>query len=143
MTFSTLEIATGAQRELRDITEKVAQIIGNSKIKEGIALIFAKHTTCAIIISEIEDDLEEDLLQFLEKEGPKGPFLHSHGDLLAHDSKHAGKSHTPAHILSSIIGAYVQVPIEGGRLDLGTWQRICLLELDGPRNRRVVIQILP
>ena len=138
----TFSVRTNAKRELVDITEDVEREIAKSKIAEGVLIVFAKHTTCALIISEFEDNLKEDILNYFEKEGPKGSFSHSHGDFLAHDPKHAGKSHTPAHILSATIGQSITVPINRGRMLLGTWQRLCLVEFDGPREREIVIQIL-
>lgn len=140
--ISNVKIRTKSKQELVDITSQTEDIVSKSSVQEGIALIFAKHTTCAVIICELEDQLEKDFLNYLEKEGPKGPFGHSHGDLLAHDPKHARKSHTPAHLLSAIVGQSVSVPIGKNQMQLGTWQRICLLELDGPRERELLIQII-
>src|SRR3972149_7078502 len=124
-----ISVKTDKKRLLVDITSDVEGAVSQSKIDEGIALIFVKHTTCALMISEIEDALERDILQYFEKEGPKGPFAHSHG----------GQSHTPSHILSAIIGQNVSIPIKNGQMLLGTWQRICLAEFDGPRGRGLTI----
>ena len=135
-------IATSKKRELLDITESIAGQVEKSKIKEGTVLVFALHTTCSVIISEVEDNLEKDIISYLETEGPKGPFRHSHGNLKVHDKLHVNQSHTPAHLMSATIGQSQVIPVSGGKLLLGTWQRICLLELDGPRIRKVVIQIL-
>ena len=137
-----LSIATSQKRKLLDITESVTGQVEKSKIKEGTVLVFALHTTCSVIISEVEDDLEKDILSYLETEGPKGPFIHSHGDLKAHDKLHAHESHTPAHLMSATIGQSQMIPVSQGKLLLGTWQRICLLELDGPRIRKVIVQVL-
>lgn len=137
-----ISVKTNAKRELLDITSEVEEIISKSKVDEGVVLVFVKHTTCALIISEMENDLEKDILDFFEKEGPQGPFSHSHGDFLAHDPKHAGKSHTSAHILSATTGQSLTIPVKDGKMTLGTWQRICLAEFDGPRNREIVISVL-
>src|SRR3989344_9445789 len=135
-------VKTNAKRQLVDITSDVEEAISKSDTDVGILVVFTKHTTCALMISEMEDALERDILKYFEKEGPKGPFSHSHGDFLAHDPKHAGKSHTPAHILSAAIGQSVNIPLKGNRMLLGTWQRICLAEFDGPREREIIIQLL-
>jgi len=140
--ISKIEIETSPRKQLIDITSEIEKALYASKSKEGQVLVFAKHTTCSVIICEIEDDLEEDFLKYLEKEGPKGPFVHSHGGFYAHDPVHAGKSHTPAHLLSAMIGCGVTIPISENKLQLGTWQRICLLELDGPRKREIVISFI-
>ena len=115
-----------------DITEDVERKIAKSKVAEGAVIVFVRHTTCALMISEMEGALERDILKYFEQEGPKGPFAHSHG----------GQSHTPSHILSAIIGQNVSIPIKNGQMLLGTWQRICLAEFDGPREREIIIQTL-
>ena len=127
-----ISVKTDEKRQFVDITSDVEDVVSQLKIDEGIAIIFVKHTTCALMISEIEDALERDILKYFEKEGPKGPFSHSHG----------GQSHTPSHILSVTIGQSVSIPIKDGRMLLGTWQRICLAEFDGPREREIIIQTL-
>ena len=130
---SKIQIATSYDKQLVDITDKVEELVKKLKIDEGLACIFVKHTTCSIIISEIEDNLGKDIIKFLESKSPKGPFEHSHGD----------DSHTPAHILSATIGPSAVIPVQKKVLQLGTWQKICLLELNGPRVREVIVQVLP
>ena len=125
-----IPVKTNEKTQILDITQDVENAIAESKINEGTVCIFARHTTCALIISEVEDNLEEDLINYFEKEGPKGAFSHTHG----------GQSHTPSHILSATIGQSLTVPVKGSRMLLGTWQRLCLLEFDGPREREIVIQ---
>jgi len=127
-----ISVRTDEKRQFVDVTEDVKKEIAKSKIAEGVLIVFVRHTTCALIISEVEADLENDLLNYFEKEGPQGPFSHSHG----------GQSHTPSHILSAIIGQSISIPIKDGQILLGTWQRICLAEFDGPREREIVIHVL-
>ena len=131
--FKKLVVKTTQKRELVDMTDQVEAAIAQSKTKDSLLCVFAKHTTCAVVISELEDDLAKDILNYLEKESPKGPFRHSH----------AGISHTPAHLLSAIIGQSATIPVKNSKIQLGTWQRICLLELDGPREREIIVQSLP
>jgi len=125
-------VKTDKKRQLVDITEDVERKIAKSKVAEGAVIVFVRHTTCALMISEMEGALERDILKYFEQEGPKGPFAHSHG----------GQSHTPSHILSAIIGQNVSIPIKNGQMLLGTWQRICLAEFDGPREREIIIHTL-
>lgn len=139
--LKVVTINTASKKQLVDLTKDINDFVAKSKIDEGQAIVFAQHTTCAIVISEIEDDLKKDIISFLEKEGPKGPFIHSHGDFQAHDPKKAQRSHTSAHILSAIIGQSRFIPISKNRLNLGPWQRVCLLELDGPRTRQIALKI--
>lgn len=142
MTFK-LSISSSKQKELIDISDKISRILSDSRVKEGLLVIFAKHTTCSIIISEVEDNLDNDFIKYLTKEGPRGSFSHRHGDLKAYDPFHPPQSHTPAHLLSAVIGQSVTIPIAQANMQLGTWQRICLLELDGPRQRNIIVQIFP
>ena len=127
-----ISVKTSEKRQLLDFTEDIEREIAKYKVAEGILVVFTKHTTCSLIISEIEDKLEKDLLNYFEQEGPRGPFSHSHG----------GQSHTPAHILSATIGQSLVIPVKNSQMFLGTWQRISLVEFDGPREREIVIQIL-
>ena len=130
---SKIQIVTSYNKQLIDITDKVEKFVKKLNNDEGLACIFVKHTTCAVIISEAEDSLEKDIFRYLKNYSPKGSFEHSHGDV----------SHTPAHILSAIIGPSAVIPVQKKVLQLGTWQKICLLELNGPREREVIVQILP
>lgn len=136
----SISIKTQEKHQLLDITRDVEEVLQKMKAKEGSLLVFARHTTCAVIISEVEDNLRDDIINYFLKEGPKGPFSHSHGNLFAHDTDYIGQPHTPAHILSAILGQSMVVPTTNGQMLLGTWQRICLLELDGPRERKIIIQ---
>lgn len=140
--LAKLFITTSRKYQLIDITDKIKIIIKDENIADGLVLVFAQHTTCSIVVTEIEDKLESDLVKYIQKEGPKGPFLHSHGDLRAHDAGNADVSHTPAHILSALWGQARSFPVENNQILLGTWQRICLFEFDGPRKRRVLIKSL-
>lgn len=122
-------IQTRKRIELLDITEKVRSLI-EGKIKEGICLVYAPHATAAIIINEYEPLLESDFLKLFEKLVPPGNYAHNSID-----------DNAEAHLKSGIIGSGREIPIENGRLALGTWQRIIFCEFDGPRSRRVIVQV--
>lgn len=111
-----------------DITDMVSEAVKG--INNGIAYIIVKHTTCAITINEAESGLMKDYLNWAKKlVPPDGEFEHNLIDNNGH-----------AHVISSIIGNSRIVPITDGKLDLGTWQRIILLEFDGPRTRTVMVR---
>lgn len=129
---SKISIKTFQKREIIDITGKIEVFVPQSKVISGIIQIFALHTTCAIIITEPENGLKKDLFSYLEKESPQGPFSHNHGD----------SAHVSSHLLSALIGQGQTVLIENGRLFLGSWQRVCLLELDGPKTREIAVKII-
>lgn len=123
----TLTIETKESKEVINITDKVSNLI--ERVDEGICLIFGLHTTCSVMLGEYEPGLDEDFLNMFEQLKPKGPFIHAHNP-----------DHAPSHLFSSMVGEQVSVPIKKGSLVLGTWQRVMLVEFDGPRSRNIVIQ---
>lgn len=125
-----LRIQSNKQVEFINITGQINQIIAKSRVKEGLCVVFVKHTTAAMIVGEAESDLLEDM-ERLYNLVPKIGYLHGHGD----------PGHTPAHILSSALGQSVTLPITAGQLDLGIWQSVVLVELHGPRSREISVVI--
>ncbi|MCH8821168.1 YjbQ family protein [Patescibacteria group bacterium] len=123
----TLTIETKESKEVINITDKVSNLI--ERVDEGICLIFGLHTTCSVMLGEYEPGLDEDFLNMFEQLKPKGPFIHAHNP-----------DHAPSHLFSSMVGEQVSIPIKKGSLVLGTWQRVMLVEFDGPRSRNIVIQ---
>jgi secondary thiamine-phosphate synthase enzyme len=123
-------INTRSRFDSIDITREVEKYVKG--IKEGVAYVFVKHTTCAIIINEAEEGLMRDYLEWSKKlVPPEGKFFHNMIDNNGH-----------AHVIASIIGNCRIVPVTEGRLDLGTWQRIILLEFDGPRTRYINVKLI-
>ena len=125
----TLTIQTTKSKELIDITDKVAEQV--DALNEGICLVFAQHTTCSVMLGEYEGGLDEDFVNMFGQLKPKGPFKHAHNP-----------DHAPAHLFSSMVGEQVTLPVRNSDLLLGTWQRIMLVEFDGPRTRNVVVQTI-
>ena len=113
-----------------DITSQLAEVVIESGIQNGTAMVFCPHTTAAITINENADpDVVRDLLFALAKTYPDRPeFRHAEGN-------------SAAHLKSSTIGASEQIIVSGGRLLLGTWQGIYFCEFDGPRSRRFYVQV--
>ena len=127
-----IDIRTKKSTEFVDITGKIKDIVKSAGAREGMALVFTKHTTCAIAINENESRLVSDFDNMLEKLIPKdGAYGHDGVD-----------SNANAHIRSMIIGPSETIPIIDGTLALGTWQSIFLGEFDGPRDRNVYVQVL-
>ena len=127
--MKTLTIATTRKDEVVDMTERVEAAVREAGKESGACLVFAAHTTCAVTTADLDPGTDLDLLQALRKVLPEGlRFRHPHDP-----------AHTPDHILASIIGPSVVVPYTHGRLALGTWQRVILVELDGPRERTVQV----
>ena len=126
---NTLAIETKKSKEVIDITNRVSALI--EKMDEGICLVFVQHTTCSVMLGEYEPGLDKDFINMFEQLKPKGPFIHAHNP-----------DHAPSHLFSSMVGEQVSVPIKKGSLMLGTWQKIMLVEFDGPRRRNIIVQTL-
>jgi secondary thiamine-phosphate synthase enzyme len=125
-------ISTRARTQLVDITERVEAAVRESNVGAGVAHVFVTHTTAGITINENADpSVVGDLLAALERMAPD--------DALYHHSE----GNSPAHVKASLVGFCQTVPVEDGKLVLGTWQGIYLCEFDGPRTRQVVVKIQP
>ena len=117
-----------------DITNEINKIIRKSNITEGLCRVFIPHTTAGITINENADpSVKKDVSHFLGKLIPRGGGL---GYSYTH-----GEGNSDAHIKCSLTGHSVEILLHKGRLMLGTWQGIMFAEYDGPRNRRVFVQI--
>jgi secondary thiamine-phosphate synthase enzyme len=127
-----VRIATSVRTTLIDITHEVEETVEQSKIENGFCLIQSLHSTTAILVNEHEDGLLTDILNKLKKEFPEDAgWRHNQID-----------DNADAHLASVFLGSSTILAVKEGRLLRGTWQRIFLLELDGPRSRRVVVAIL-
>ncbi len=126
----TLTVATTRKDQIVDLTDRVEQVLLTDKSagESGACLVFAAHTTCAVTTADLDPGTDLDFLQALRHILPPLTYRHPH------DPPHA-----PDHILAAIIGPSVVVPYANAQLRLGTWQRIVLVELDGPRERTVTV----
>ena len=127
----TFGVRTGQAYAMIDITGEVQNIVSKSGVKNGICIVFVPHTTAGITINENADpDVIHDILDSLNNVFPvSGNYRHVEGN-----------SH--AHIKASLMGSSCSVIIEGGKLNLGIWQGIYFCEFDGPRSRKISIQII-
>jgi secondary thiamine-phosphate synthase enzyme len=123
---TTTTVTTRRKDQVVDITETVEEFLRGAEKESGMCVVFAAHTTCAITTADLDPGTDQDLLQALRKMLPEMSYRHPHDP-----------SHTPDHLISSIIGPSVTIPYRNRRLEVGTWQRIILVELDGPRQRTV------
>jgi secondary thiamine-phosphate synthase enzyme len=132
---TVFQISTKGHYDFIDITTKVAEIVEKSGITSGLVLVFCKGSTAAITIMEYEQGLIEDLKDVFEKIAPE-----------REDYKHHlrwGDKNGAAHIKSAIIKPSLVVPLEGGKLCLGTWQQIVLIDFDErPREREIIVKII-
>src|ERR1700719_4273450 len=124
-----LAIKTRKKREVLDITDNVEALLKNSQ-GTGICNLFILHTTAALTTADLDPGTDLDMLDAFEAMIPKLRYRHPHNP-----------AHVPDHILSALIGTSVALPFEQGKTILGTWQRIVLIELDGPRDRELVVTV--
>jgi len=127
----TLTFATSQRLELIDITRQVASVVAASRVNEGVCTVFARHATAAVIINENADPgFRRDVLGLLDKLIPEGVWEHDKVD-----------DNGAAHLKATLLGPSQAVPVKDGKLLLGTWQGLGLVELDGPRRREVIVDV--
>lgn len=130
--FDEIDVSTKSRTELIDISSYVEGHVRKSNIKNGFCLAYALHSTVAIIVNEHETGFIQDIMNKVGKDFPKGiGWLHDRID-----------DNADAHLASTFIGPSRILPIKDGRLVRGTWQNIFVLELDGPRTRKIVLEAL-
>jgi secondary thiamine-phosphate synthase enzyme len=124
-----MKVRTSKKREIVDLTDRLQQIVDESyQGVSGFCQLSVLHTTAALTTADLDPGTDLDMLDAFEHLIPKLKFRHPHDP-----------THVPDHILSALIGTSVAVPVDKGQLVLGTWQRIILVELDGPREREVIV----
>ncbi len=132
--FEEFRVKTPEREVLLEITDEIKKIVKDSKINEGTCRVFVPHTTAGITINENADrSVMKDVANYLNKLIPKGGGL---GCSFKH-----GEGNSDAHIKCSLTGNSISLLIHEGKLMLGTWQGIMIAEYDGPRNRKVYVQI--
>ncbi|MBC7349992.1 MAG: YjbQ family protein [Candidatus Aminicenantes bacterium] len=126
-----LSLPTARQEEFLDITSRLQSVVRESRVRQGLAVVFCPHTTCALTINEHADpDVRADILMALRKMAPDTlPYAHAEGN-------------SPAHVKASLLNQSLTLIIEGGEIQLGTWQGIFLCEFDGPRTRQLWIKVV-
>lgn len=125
-----LSIKTHKKREVLDITEFIEKQLGSNGSASGICHLLIQHTTAALTTADLDPGTDLDMLDAFEAMIPKLRYRHPHNP-----------AHVPDHIWSALIGTSVSLPFERKKLILGTWQRVVLIELDGPREREIVLSV--
>src|SRR5437867_2099874 len=135
---ASFTLASEEGTEVSDITKLVRDIVQNSPVTTGIALINTLHTTCALFVNEFQAALIEDLKGLVERLVPeRGGYRH---DDPRYSDCERGNGHS--HLRAALLGRSGAVPINDGELTLGRFQSIIFAELDGPRSRQVSIQVI-
>jgi secondary thiamine-phosphate synthase enzyme len=124
-------IRTSTKREMIDLTARVAEIVAQADLAEGLCSVYTPHATAAIVINENDDpNVCVDVLDALDRLIPAGIWRHDRVD-----------GNAASHIQAAILGPGETIPVRAGKLVLGTWQAVMLVELDGPRDRRVIVTV--
>ena len=126
----SFNVSTGSRTEFKDITSRVQDAVRDSGCRDGICCVYVPHTTAGVTRNENADpNVVKDILMELNKIIPfQDNYAHAEGN-------------SAAHIKSTVVGASESIPVEGGRLAMGTWQAIFFCEFDGPRSRKVRVTV--
>ncbi len=124
---------TKNERDYINITGQVEQIVRESGIQEGMALVSAMHITAGVYVNDAEDGLIADIDEWLERLAPSGKDYRHH---------RTGETNGDAHLKNLLIGHEIIAPVTKGKLDFGPWQQIYYAEFDGRRKKRVIVKIL-
>ena len=126
-----LRVRTTAKREMIDLTARVAEIVAHAETAEGLCSVYTAHATAAIVVNENDDpNVCVDVLDALDRLIPAGIWRHDPVD-----------GNAASHIQATILGPGETIPFRAGKLLLGRWQAVMLVELDGPRDRRVIVTL--
>jgi secondary thiamine-phosphate synthase enzyme len=126
----SFEVTTHTRTELVDITGEVRSAVAQAQVMSGVCFVYVPHTTAAVTVNESHDpDVAADATAALSKLVPhRAGYSH-------------GEGNSDAHIKAMLVGSSVAIPVDAGRVALGRWQGIFLCEFDGPRQRRVLVQV--
>ncbi len=129
--MNDLRFRTTQKREMIDLTAQVAEIVARAGLAEGLCNVYVTHATAAIVINENDDpNVCVDTLDALDRLIPAGVWRHDKVD-----------GNAASHIQAAILGPGETIPVRNGQLCLGRWQAVMLVELDGPRDRRVLVTL--
>ena len=130
--FETIDVRTTTRSEMIDITALVRAAVKRSGVASGLACVFCPHTTAAVAIQENSDpQVKSDMVRHLGLVVPREA------------GSERPDQNSDAHIKGSLIGQTLTLIVEGGRPQLGTWQAVFFCEFDGPRDRRVLVRVVP
>ncbi|HKV39529.1 MAG TPA: secondary thiamine-phosphate synthase enzyme YjbQ [Blastocatellia bacterium] len=126
-----MTVATHRDKQVMDITDRIEHVVAQSGMTEGLCNVFVAHTTAGLTMGEWIEGTDEDLMEALERMIPQLDFRHAHDP-----------SHAPDHIISSLLGPSLTIPVVAGKLRIGVWQRVLLVECNGPRERDCIVTLL-
>jgi secondary thiamine-phosphate synthase enzyme len=140
---TTIRIETQHPTQFIDLTDEVTAFVTQSRIHTGLVNIQGLHTTTAVIVNEHDPPLLSDVTALLERIAPQdGFYRHDNVGLRTSNCVLGDRPNGHAHCRALLLAPSVSLNIAGGRLQLGTWQRVFLAELDGPRTRNVSVVVM-
>jgi secondary thiamine-phosphate synthase enzyme len=138
-----LKLDTQQAPEFIDITDWVCQCVSKSKVSNGFAVVFSKHTTAAVKINENEPLLLQDMTEFLEKISPRnGDYQHNNFEIRTVNMNEDESPNGHAHLQHLLLGTSETIPVIDGTMQFGRYQSIFFIELDHPRPREVMVQVV-
>ncbi len=130
--METIEVRTGSREELVDIGDRVREVVRESGVREGVVCLWALHTTCALTVNENADpDVPRDMVRKMQEMVPRTEPYYRHAE-----------GNSDSHVKTSLFGPGLTLLVHEGQVVLGRWQGIFLAEWDGPRTRKVALQLL-
>ena len=130
--MTRIELKTTSRTEMISLTDQVQQVVAKSNVLRGICHLYIPHTTAAVTINENADpSVPRDILHLIDRIIPFDDSGYRHAE-----------GNSAAHIKAILVGVSEAIPIEDGRLLLGTWQGIFFCEFDGPRNRQIFVKVI-
>ena len=137
ITWGEIHVCADDKLKVIDITQDVKEIAENAQVKDAVVTVFNPHVTSAVCVNEHDPELWKDLLQAYERLVPlRAGYRHN-----ARYNGIPGEQNAHAHILNTLIGQSVSLPLRDGKLIMGTWQSILFIELDGGKRRTLTVQV--
>lgn len=135
-----LKVSTGPGIKIHDISRDISDAIRKHEINSGLAVVTSRHTTTALSINEFEERLVTDIKTFIGELIPAGRnWLHN--DIELRDCPPDEPENAHSHLAAMLLGSSEAIPVVNGELQLGTWQSVLFIELDGPRERSITLQL--
>jgi len=129
--MATIHIRSQSSSQVVDVTHQVARLVADSDVEDGLCHVYVPHATAAIVLNESADpEIANDLLELLDRLVPAGRWRHDRID-----------DNGAAHLKAAVLGPSETIPVVNGKLALGTWQAVMLVELDGSRDRTIRVTV--
>ena len=135
-----ITIQTQERYQILCITEQVEKIVSESNVVDGLVLVNPMHITASCYVNDLERGLHQDIMEWLEKNAPYHGKDGSEGPEYQHHR--TGEDNGDAHLKRQLLGQQVTMPVQNGRLHLGTWEQIHYAEFDGQRPKRILVKVI-